>query len=261
ATTIAVTVNNGGLSNNTVVRSFTVTVNPVNYAPTLDPISNLTITENAGQQTVNLTGISSGASNQVQTLSLTATSSNPGLVPNPTINYTSPNSTGTLALTPAAFAYGSTTIAVTVNNGGLSNNTVVRSFTVTVNPVNYAPTLDPISNLTINENAGQQTVNLTGISSGASNQVQTLIVTATSSNPGLVPNPTVNYTSPNSSGSLSLTPAAFATGTTTIAVTVNNGGLSYETHSRSFTIIGNPVNFCQSLVSVGYIACTVHASP
>src|SRR5204862_1358789 len=108
-----------------------------------------------------------------------------------------------------------TTIAVTVNNGGLSNNTVVRSFTVTVNPVNYAPTLDPISNLTITENAGQQTVNLTGISSGASNQVQTLSLTATSSNPGLVPNPTVNYTSPNARASCRLSPDAFATGTTT----------------------------------------------
>src|SRR5436190_2154422 len=246
-TTIAVTVNNGGLSNNTVVRSFSVTVNPVNYAPTLDPISNLTITENAGQQTVNLTGISSGASNQVQTLSLTATSSNPGLVPNPTVNYTSPNTTGSLSFTPAAFAFGSATIAVTVNNGGSSNNTVVRSFTVTVNPVNYPPTLNPLSNLTINENAGQQTVNLTGISSGASNQLQTLTVTATSSNPGLVPNPTVNYTSPNTTGSLSFTPAAFAFGSATIAVTVNNGGLSNNTLVRSSTRPATALNYPPTL--------------
>ena len=31
---------------------------------------------------------------------------------------------------------------------------------MTVNPVNQAPTLNAISNVTINENAGQQTVNL-----------------------------------------------------------------------------------------------------
>src|SRR5262249_15381261 len=240
-----------GASNNTVVRSFTVTVNPVNYAPTLDPISNLTINENSGAQTVNLTGISPGASNQVQTLTVNATSSNPGLVPNPTVNYTSPNSTGTLSFTPAAFAYGSATIAVTVNNGGLSNNTVVRSFTVTVKQVNYPPTLDPISNLTINENAGLQTVNLTGITSGASNQVQTLTVTATSSNPALITNPTANYTSPNSSGTLSFTPAAFAYGSTTIAVTVNNGGASNNTVLRSFTVTVRQVNYPPTLDPIG----------
>src|SRR5204862_329571 len=259
ATTIAVTVNNGGLSKSTFVRSFSVTVHPVNYAPTLDPISNLTITENAGLQTVNLTGISSGASNQVQTLSLTATSSNPGLVPNPTVNYTSPNSSGSLSLTPPAFATGTTTIAVTVNNGGLSNNTVVRSFSVTVNAVNYAPTLDPISNFTITENAGQQTVYPSATLFRSSNQVQTLSLTATSSNPGLVPNPTVNYTSPNSSGSLTLTPAAFATGTTTIAVTVNNGGLSNNTVVRSFTVTVNPVNYAPTLDPISNLTITENA--
>src|SRR5262249_29257905 len=138
-----------------------------------------------------------GASNQVQTLTVNATSSDPGLVPNPTVNYTSPNSTGTLSFTPAAFASGSATVSVTVNNGGLSNHTVVRSFTVTLKQVNYPPTLYPISNLTINENAGLPLVNAPPICPGASNQVQTLTVNATSSNPGLLPNPTVNYTSPN----------------------------------------------------------------
>ncbi len=50
--------------------------------------------------------------------------------------------------------------------------------------------------MTINENASLQTVNLSGITSGASNQVQTLVVTASSSNAGLIPTPTVNYTQP-----------------------------------------------------------------
>ena len=39
-------------------------------------------------------------------------------------------------------------------------------FTVTVNQVNDPPTIDTPSNVTINENAGQQTVNLTGIAAG-----------------------------------------------------------------------------------------------
>src|SRR5437660_17220 len=51
---------------------------------------------------------------------------------------------------------------------------------------NRPPTLNTIPNITINEDAAAQTVNLSGISSGATNEVQTLTVTATSSNPGLI---------------------------------------------------------------------------
>src|SRR5208337_1042672 len=126
--------------------------------------------------------------------------------------------------TPVAYANGSATITVTVNDGGASNNIVSRSFTVTVNPVNQPPTLNSLANLNINENAGLQTVNLSGITSGASNEVQTLTVTASSSNPSLIPTPTVNYTSPNTTGSITFTPVTYASGSALITVTVNDGG-------------------------------------
>ena len=45
---------------------------------------------------------------------------------------------------------------------------------------------------------------------------QALTVTAVSSNPGLIPNPTVSYTSPGTTGSLRFTPVANASGTATI---------------------------------------------
>ena len=57
---------------------------------------------------------------------------------------------------------------------------------------NQAPTLNALNNLSTNENAGLQTVDLTGITSGATNEIQALTVTARSSNPGLIPNPIVN---------------------------------------------------------------------
>src|SRR2546422_8348746 len=44
----------------------------------------------------------------------------------------------------------------------------------------------------------QQTVSLAGIADGDATQNQPLTVTATSSNPSVVPNPSVNYTSPRS---------------------------------------------------------------
>ena len=258
--TITVTVNDGGASNNIVTQSFTVTVNPVNQPPTLNTLANVTLNENASQQTVNLSGITSGASNEVQTLTVTASSSNPGLIPTPTVNYTSPNTTGSISFTPVAYGYGSATITVTVNDGGASNNVVSQSFTVTVNPVNQPPTLNALANVTLNENAGQQTVNLSGITSGASNEVQTLTVTASSSNPGLIPTPTVSYTSPNTTGSLKFTPVASAYGTGTITVTVNDGGASNNVVSRAFTVTVNQVNTPPTISSITNLVIAMDAA-
>ena len=237
--TITVTVNDGQAANNTVTRTFTVTVNAVNDSPTLNALNALVLNENASLQTVNLSGISSGAANETQTLTVSATSSNPSLIPNPTVTYTSPNATGNLTFTPVTDANGTATITVTVNDGATSNNVVTRTFTVTVNAVNNPPTLNTLNNLTINENAGLQTVNLSGITSGAGNETQTLTVTATSSNPGLIPNPTVNYTSPNATGNLTFTPVANANGTATITVTVNDGQASNNIVTRTFTVTVN----------------------
>jgi len=237
--TVTVQVNDGGASNNIVTRSFTVTVNPVNQPPTLDALANVTINEGAAQQTVNLSGVSSGAANESQTLAVTASSSNPALIPNPTVNYSSPNGTGSIRFTPVALAFGTATVTVQVNDGGTSNNIVTRSFTVTVNPVNQPPTLDALANVSLNEGAGLQTVNLSGIGSGATNEAQTLIVTASSSNPALIPNPTVTYTSPNATGRITYTPVAGSGGSATITVTVNDGAANNNTTTRTFTISVN----------------------
>ena len=73
ATLITLTVSDGLLSNST---SFVLTVTPVNDPPTLDAISDIVIDEDSGLQTIALNGISSGAANESQTLSITASNSN-----------------------------------------------------------------------------------------------------------------------------------------------------------------------------------------
>jgi Bacterial Ig domain/Dockerin type I domain len=111
--------------------------NHVNDAPTINTPSNVSINENAGQQTVNLTGIAAGGG-ETQTLAVSASSNNSALV-NPSPTYTSPNSTGTLTFTPAANSFGTATITVTVmDNGGTQNggvDTTQVQFTVTVHQV------------------------------------------------------------------------------------------------------------------------------
>src|SRR5262249_21958993 len=152
---------------------------------TLNAINNLTINEDAGTQTVNLSGISAGAG-ESQALIVTAISSDNTLIPNPTVIYTSPNATGSLTFTPLPNASGWATVTVTVNDGGALNTTVTRTFTVTVNPVNDPPTLNPIANLTIAEDSPQQTVALSGIGTGALDEDQVLTITSASSNPSLI---------------------------------------------------------------------------
>src|SRR5262249_17836886 len=160
---------------NSVTNTFTVTVNAVNQPPTLDSIADLVTNEDSGPVTINLTGISAGPpSESGQTVTITATSSDPSILADPTISYTNSNSTGTLTFTPVLNAFGTSTVSVVVHdNGGTGNggvDSVTNTFTIIVNPVNDPPTLDPIANLGINENAGQQTVNLTGISPGPTNE-------------------------------------------------------------------------------------------
>ncbi len=251
---ITVTVNDGALNNNLVTRTFTVTVNAANDQPTLNSVSNVSVAEDSGAQSVSLSGIATGAANESQTLTVTASSSNTGLIPNPTVTYTSPNATGSLNFTPAANASGSAVVTVTVNDNQSSNNIVTQTFTVTVNVVNDTPTLATISNVNLQENAAAQTVNLAGIGTGAANESDTLTVTAASSNTGLIPNPTVTYTSPNSAGSLNFTPTTDASGTATITVTVNDGQSTNSTFSRTFTVSVNAVNNQPTLAAISNVS-------
>lgn len=121
------------------IASVSINVVAVNDPPTLDPISDpAAISEDASQQTINLTGISAGGG-ESQTLTVSSISSNPGLIPNPAVSYTNPAPTGSLFYTPVANQSGSATITVTVDDGQAASNTVQRSFTVVVNAENDGP--------------------------------------------------------------------------------------------------------------------------
>ena len=113
---------------------------------------------------------------------------------------------------------------------------------------NRTPTLDALADLTINQDGPQQTVNLQGISAG-SGENQALQVTAVSSNTDLLPHPTVTYTSPQATGTLTFTPLAGAFGAANIAVTVEDGGTDNNLSTtndnakftRSFDVAVTPV--------------------
>lgn len=198
-------------------------MNAVEDSPALNAISNVTVNEDSAIQVIALSGISSGAPNENQNLTVSAESSNPALIPHPVISYTSPNAGGTLAFTPSANESGSAVVTIVLSDGVLS---VTNTFTVTVQSVEDAPTLAAIGNVTVRQGDGARTVNLSGISSGAGNENQVLVVTASSSDPAIVLHPAVTYVSPGASGSLVFTPVPEREGTAVVSVVVSDGVVS-----------------------------------
>ena len=212
--------------------------------------------------TIDLSGISAGGG-QSQTVSLTA-SANPaglitfvgGAVGIPGINYSSPNTTGSLTFQPTPGTSGTALITITVTNSdptGTGVKTFQQSFPVTIVPVNQQPTLGSLAanTTTIPENSGSQSVNLVSITDGVGDTGQTLTITAVSSNPAVIPNPTVNYASPSASGQISYAPVPNTSGTAVILVTVmDNGGTQnggINTITQSFTVTVSPVNQAPTL--------------
>lgn len=358
--TITLTATDGSASSTT---SFLLTVNPVNDLPTLNLIANRIMAEDSPEQSVELTGVSAGPWENDQPLSITAISSNPAIIPNPVVNYSPGNESGTLSFTPRPDAFGTVTLTVTLRDGQATLNNVVRKFTVTVTAVNDSPTVSSLNDLTIpedtrsaplplaifdretagaslrinrissnptllpaatgiilggtgnnrtlilapalnqhgtsqvtievsdglitvrtiftltvesvndaptlavianpaaiNEDAPMQTRPLAGIGTGAPNEAQTLIVTATSNNPSVVPNPTVNYQSPSATGSLSYAPVANASGTAIISVTVSDQQQTQSSITRSFTVIVRPVNDAPTISPIQPINLTQSTS-
>jgi hypothetical protein len=138
----------------------------VNQPPTLNAINNLTINQNTGSQTVSISDITSGATTENQTLTVTAISSDTNLISNPTINYTSPNTAGTLVFTPVYNANGTAVITVTVSDGQTQNNIVMRTFTVTVIADRSADLLiNPLTNVATMEG---QTITFNAVATGKS---------------------------------------------------------------------------------------------
>jgi hypothetical protein len=243
---ITVTVNDGQTSNNTVVRTFTVNVTAVNDAPTISTITDRTINEDSNTGAISFT--IGDVETAVSSLVLSRVSVNTTLIPLANAVLGGSGANRTITITPAANQFGTGEIRITLSDGSTSTT---ATFFVTVLSVNDAPTLAAISNPSaINEDAPQQTVNFSGVGTGASNEIQTLTITATSSNTSQIPHPTVIYTSPNASGSLRYTPSANAFGTAVITVTVHDGGEVNATLSRTFTVTVNSVNDRPTITSI-----------
>jgi uncharacterized delta-60 repeat protein len=200
-----------------------------------------------------LTGIAPGpASDAAQMVTnLTATSSNPALVPHPTVSFTPGATTASLAFTLLPNATGTVTITVVLqDNGGTDGGGVDRStntFTVSVNVNNAAPSFAlSTASVTALEDAGARTFPgvATNIQPGAADEAgQTVSFLVTSDNASLFSvAPAIS-----TNGTLTFTPATNAVGTALISVRAqDNGGTAnggVDTSApQTFTITVTPVN-------------------
>ncbi len=141
-----------------------------NRPPTIDHIDDpKSIFENAGKQTLKLTGISDGDKRVKQDLTITATSNNNDLISNISIEYEQGKKTGKLSYTPKTNANGSAIITVKVDDGKRWNNITETSFKVKVNAVNGKPSFIVSSDIiSIEEDAGRITMKkfITNINDG-----------------------------------------------------------------------------------------------
>jgi hypothetical protein len=217
--TVTVRVSDGLAQNS---QSFLLTVTNVmtpNIPPTLNGLANVTISEDAGTQTVLVTGISSGGENQ--TLTVTASATPQSLISSIETVYTSPRTTGTVSFVTAPNAWGTGTVNVTVSDGLAQT---ARSFTVTVTPANDAPTLTSIANSTTVEDTATAPIAFTV--GDAETTAASLTLSGTSSDQTLVPNANIVFGGSGASRTVRVTPAANQFGTTSISVSVSDGSLS-----------------------------------
>lgn len=102
-----------------------------NSPPTLNELADFgPISSVTPAQVIPLSGISPGAESG-QSVTVTASSSNPGVIANPVVSYANPASTGTITLAPGG-QEGTATITVTVDDGQSQDNTLTRTFSVIV---------------------------------------------------------------------------------------------------------------------------------
>jgi hypothetical protein len=247
STSVSVTLSdNGGTANGGVdtspAQTFTITVAPPNTAPVADATS-ASGNEDGGAIVVTLTGHDADDDN----LTFSAGTASNGLVGTPaTPDCSAPNDcTTTVSYTPNANYNGSDSFTYTVNDGKVDSAPATAS--ITVNPVNDAPSFTKGGDQAVDEDSGPQTASgwATAISVGPSNEsAQTpTFHTSTNNDAMFSALPAVDA----ATGDLTYTSAPNANGSATVTIYLTddggtaNGG-SDTSPNQTFTITINPVN-------------------
>jgi hypothetical protein len=214
--TITVTVSDGAL---TASDTFVLTVTAVNDPPTISDVADQTTAEDTATGAVAFTV--GDAETAADSLTVTASSSNPTLMPTANLVLGGSGSSRTLTMTPAANQSGTATITLTVSDGAL---TASDSFVLTVTAVNDAPTISNIADVTTTQNTATSALAFTV--GDLETAAASLTLSASSSNPTLVPVANIVFGGSGANRTVTVTPATGQSGTATLTVTVSDGTLT-----------------------------------
>lgn len=228
-----------------------LTVNAVNDAPSFTSAGDVQALEDSGPQQVSgwASAISAGPADESgQALTFTVTADDLSLFSTPpAVDVT----TGDLTFTPAAQAFGQSLVTVVLSDDGGTalggSDSITDTLTISIQPVNDAPSFVPGGNVTVDEDSGPVTVSgwATAILAGPPNESGQMVSFHIS-----VLTPTLFSAGPDVdevSGDLSFTPAADANGSTLVSLYLMdnggqvNGGVN-ASPTEVFTVTINAVN-------------------
>ncbi len=234
--TITLTVSDGVFSTS---RSFEVTVNPVNDAPTIGAVANQSLV--TGGSTAPIPFAVGDVETAAANLVVTAASSNTTVVPTANLGLGGSGASRTLTI-KAAKQTGTATIRLTVSDGALTAST---AFVVTVTVPNTAPTITAIANQTVSQDTPTGTIAFTV--ADRQTAAASLMVTASSSDKTLVPDANIVLSGTGSSRALRIMPASGKSGSATITVAVSDGSLAAAT---TFLLTVTPVNHAPTISGI-----------
>ncbi len=158
------------------------------------------------------------------------------------------SATGEVTFTPTANYYGTAVVSYRVNdNAGATSG--AATITVTVQAVNDDPVFDAITPdpQRVLRNGAQKTITITGISAGPG-ETEQLLLTATSGNTTVIPNPVVTYNGTGTTATLKYQPAPNQSGSAEITVKLLDPG--FKEFTRTFTVDVVEVKFTSEPVTV-----------
>ncbi len=214
--TVRITVSDGVAS---AFDEFVLTVNPVNDVPTISDVADRSVDEDT--PTGPLAFTVGDVETAVGSLTLTATSSDPTLVPVANVVFGGSGADRTVTATPAPDQSGTSTIRITVSDGVAS---AFDELVLTVTALNDGPTISNVVDRAIDEDASTGAIAFT-VGDGET-AAGDLTLAATSSDEAVVPAANIVLGGSGADRTVTVTPAANQTGASTIRLTVSDGTAS-----------------------------------